>query len=41
MIGLIATMCYGYDARMKVHEQDGPWATQSHDPAPSDRAGDR
>jgi len=29
MIGLIATMWYGYDARMKVHEQDGPWAEHS------------
>ncbi len=26
MIGLIATMWYGYDARMKTHEQSGPWA---------------
>ena len=34
MIGLIATMWYGYDARMKVHEQDGPWAKQSQDQAP-------
>lgn len=26
MIGLIATMWYGYEARMRSHEQSGPWA---------------
>jgi F0F1-type ATP synthase assembly protein I len=31
MIGLIATMWYGYDARMKIHEQAGPWAKQNQD----------
>ncbi len=29
MIGLIATMWYGYDARMKAHEEAGPWAKGS------------
>lgn len=31
MVGLTATMWYGYTAKMKVHDQDGPWATQVED----------
>ena len=31
MVGLIATMWYGYSAKMKVHEQSGPWAKQVDD----------
>ncbi len=34
MVGLIARMWYGYDARMKEHEQAGPWAAPSARPAP-------
>jgi F0F1-type ATP synthase assembly protein I len=29
MAGLMARMWYGYDARMKEHEQAGPWARQA------------
>ncbi len=31
MVGLTATMWYGYNAKMKVHEQDGPWAKHVED----------
>ncbi len=29
MVGLIARMWYGYDARMKEHERNGPWAAST------------
>jgi F0F1-type ATP synthase assembly protein I len=29
MVGLTATMWYGYSAKMKVHEQAGPWARRA------------
>ena len=29
MVGIIARMWYGYDARMKEHEQAGPWAQRA------------
>lgn len=34
IIGLSARMWYGYDARMKVHEANGPWARRVPPAAP-------
>ena len=31
MVGLTATMWFDYNAKMKVHEQAGPWAEQVED----------
>jgi F0F1-type ATP synthase assembly protein I len=31
MVGLTATMWYGYAAKMKLHEQAGPWAKRVED----------
>ncbi|HEV3363779.1 MAG TPA: AtpZ/AtpI family protein [Acidimicrobiia bacterium] len=34
IVGLSARMWYGYDARMKVHEANGPWARRVPPAAP-------
>lgn len=34
LVGLSARMYYGYDARMRVHEANGPWAKRVPAPAP-------
>ncbi len=34
IVGLSARMWYGYDARMKVHEANGPWARRVPPVAP-------
>ena len=39
MVGLIARMWYGYDARMKEHERTGPWAATTAAPGAERAAG--
>ncbi|MDQ4069583.1 MAG: AtpZ/AtpI family protein [Actinomycetota bacterium] len=39
MVGLIARMWYGYDARMKEHESAGPWARAAPAPGTERAAG--
>ena len=34
IVGMSARMWYGYDARMKVHEANGPWARRVSPAAP-------
>lgn len=34
VVGLSARMWYGYDARMRVHEANGPWARRVPAPPP-------
>jgi F0F1-type ATP synthase assembly protein I len=34
LVGLGARMWYGYDARMRVHEAEGPWARRVPPPSP-------
>lgn len=31
MVGLVARIFYGYDAHMKQHEAQGPWAASEQD----------
>jgi F0F1-type ATP synthase assembly protein I len=34
IVGVSARMWYGYEARMRVHESEGPWARHVPSPAP-------